>query len=198
MSDTPNLDRRHIVTLQGKDYPTYPGALDCAHQVGITALTVELVQVPSDDNGNTAICRATVVLSTGAVFADIGDASPRNTNSKIQTALLRMASTRAKGRALRDAINAGECLAEELSEDDQGCLPPPPKPWGQSKSASPDPTKWGAAPPVKTGLAFEDDLPKETLCVECGLPMKQGQVAFCLAKNLPVSHAECRTKGYSQ
>jgi hypothetical protein len=90
-----------------------------AHERGLQAIETELVQIPTADNEHTAIVKATVRMKDGSVFQDYGDANPRNTNARIATALIRMASTRAKGRALRDAINVGQTMLEELPDLDE-------------------------------------------------------------------------------
>lgn len=110
-----------IVKLSGAEYMTYKGVLDKAHSAGLTAIKTRIIQVPDESNGNIAIVEAEVVLTdpeTGLVktFIDIADAAFNNVGPQTKTALLRMASTRAKGRALRDAVNIGETLAEELSD----------------------------------------------------------------------------------
>jgi hypothetical protein len=129
MADPRNKD--WIVNLQGKQYATWPWVLDEAHNRGFTGSKMELVQIPSEENGHCAIVKATMTLKTGCYEA-YGDASPKNVNSKIATALIRMAETRAKGRALRDACNIGMTLKEELGPDTDDALPsrhqPPPIP----------------------------------------------------------------------
>ncbi len=61
--------------------------------------------------------KVTIVDEKGVTkeFDEIGDASPKNVNSMIIPHLIRMAATRAKGRALRDAVNIGQALKEEMS-----------------------------------------------------------------------------------
>lgn len=76
-----------------------------------------MVQLPSDDNGRLAIVHAQVQTDKG-VFDGIGDASPDNVGRMIVMHTVRMAETRAKARALRDAINVGVTAFEELGGPD--------------------------------------------------------------------------------
>ena len=110
------IDDRFITTIQGKDFVLYAGLLDLAHQRGLKKLVVEILQVANQENGNTAICKAVAETEGGDVFTDIGDANPTNTNKKIVSHIIRMASTRAKARCLRDLTNVGLCAVEELGD----------------------------------------------------------------------------------
>ena len=113
------MEKRHIINLQGRDFVTYEGLLDEAHAKGLKSIRTTLVQAPTEENGHTAICTAEVELKDGdevRVFSGIGDANPRNVNRNIANHLIRMAETRAKARALRDAINVGMTALEELEE----------------------------------------------------------------------------------
>jgi predicted nucleic acid-binding Zn finger protein len=114
----PKLDDRFMTNIKGKDFVLYAGVLDLATQKGLLKLEVELLQYPSSENGNEAICRAVAESKTGEIFADIGDANPANCHSMIAKHLIRMASTRAKGRALRDMCNIGIACLEELADFD--------------------------------------------------------------------------------
>ena len=114
----PKLADCWIMNLKGKDFVLYAGLLDLAHQKGLLKLEVEAIQYPCKENGNTAICRAVATSRLGEVFSDIGDADPSNTNSMIAKHLLRMASTRAKARVLRDFSNIGMTALEELGDFD--------------------------------------------------------------------------------
>ena len=114
----PKLADRWIMNLKGKEFVLYAGLLDLAHQKGLLRLEVEAIQYPSKENGNIAICRAVATSRLGEVFSDIGDADPGNTNSMIAKHLLRMASTRAKARVLRDFSNIGMTALEELGDID--------------------------------------------------------------------------------
>jgi hypothetical protein len=110
------LDEKFVTTIEGKDFVKYPGLLDLGHQKGISKLLVDIVQLPTKENSNFAICKAEVVSQTGQIFTDIGDASPTNCNSKVAKHLLRMASTRAIARALRSFTNIGMTALEELAD----------------------------------------------------------------------------------
>jgi predicted nucleic acid-binding Zn finger protein len=114
----PKLDDRFMTNIKGKDFVLYAGVLDLATQKGLLKLEVELLQYPTKENGNEAICHAVAEGKHGEVFADVGDANPSNCHSMIAKHLIRMASTRAKGRALRDMCNIGIACLEELADFD--------------------------------------------------------------------------------
>ncbi|MBA1334218.1 MAG: hypothetical protein HPY66_1927 [Firmicutes bacterium] len=107
------IDDRFIIQLQGKNFVTYEGLLDRAHQLGLESIQVDVVQTPSQDNNMTAICRATAKAGE-KLFSDFGDASPTSVGQNLVPHILRMASTRAKARALRDMTNIGITAIEEL------------------------------------------------------------------------------------
>ena len=109
-----------MITRQGKQYVLFAGLLDEAHNRGLKGIDTELLQVPDDSNGRVAVVKATVELEDGRRFSGIGDASPDNVGRNIVPHLLRMAETRAKARALRDAVNVGVTAMEELSDGDDG------------------------------------------------------------------------------
>ncbi|MCJ7717402.1 MAG: SWIM zinc finger family protein [Anaerolineales bacterium] len=114
----PKLDDRFLTNIKGKDFVLYAGVLDLATQKGLLKLEVELIQFPNKENGHEAVCHAVAVGKNGEVFADIGDANPGNCHSMIAKHLIRMASTRAKARALRDMCNVGITALEEISDFD--------------------------------------------------------------------------------
>ncbi len=116
MKKRPKLAEDFIKKIDGKDFVLYSGLLDLAHQRGLHRLEVELVQFPSKENDSLAICRATAVSKTGETFVDFGDANTQNCNPKVAKHLIRMASTRAKARALRDFTNIGITCLEELGD----------------------------------------------------------------------------------
>lgn len=112
----PRLDERWITKIEGKEFVKYPGLLDLAHQHGLSSIEVDIVQMPTNDNGNFAVCRATVMSKIGETYTDIGDANPNNCSSKVSKHLLRMASTRDIARALRSYTNVGMTALEELAD----------------------------------------------------------------------------------
>jgi len=115
----PKLDERFIKNIEGRDFVLYSGLLDLAHQKGLLKIEVDALQYPTKENGNFAICKATATSKFGEVFVDVGDANPTNCNAKVSKHLLRMASTRAKARALRDMDDIGMTCLEELGDLDE-------------------------------------------------------------------------------
>lgn len=112
-----SINENFIIKLQGKSFVTYEGLLDLAHQKNLVSLEVEIIQIPNKENNMTAICLA-VATTEKERFQDIGDASPKSVNSGLVPHLIRMASTRAKARVLRDLTNVGMTAVEELSMED--------------------------------------------------------------------------------
>lgn len=112
----PKLNPEFVKNIEGKDFVTYQGLLDLAHQKGLSRIEVEIVQHPNSDNQQTAIVKAVAESRMGEVFSDVGDANPTNCNQKVSKHLLRMASTRAKARCLRDMTNIGITCLEELGD----------------------------------------------------------------------------------
>ncbi|MDP9455860.1 MAG: hypothetical protein M3Q60_08735 [Actinomycetota bacterium] len=115
-----------MIMRQGKQYVLFAGLLDEAHARGLKGIDTDLVQVPTPENGNVAVVKATVEMEDGRTFSGIGDASPDNVGRGIVPHIIRMAETRAKARALRDAVNVGATALEELSDGDD--VPPAPAP----------------------------------------------------------------------
>ena len=107
-----------LITRQGKQYVLFAGLLDEAHSRGLSSIDTELVQAPTEENGQVAICKARVEMEDGRTFSGIGDASPENVGRNIVPHIIRMAETRAKARALRDAVNVGATALEELADGD--------------------------------------------------------------------------------
>lgn len=147
-----------MITRQGKQYVLFAGLLDEAHSRGLKGIDTELIQVPTPENGNTAIVKATVEMEDSRVFGGIGDASPDNVGRNIAPHIIRMAETRAKARALRDAVNVGSTALEELSDGDDAPQAPSgnyqsrggsrPAPIREARQPSARPRPVEEAPPV--------------------------------------------------
>lgn len=103
--------------MTDKEVATYAGLLSRAHDEGLKSVVTELIQIPTGENALVAIAKAEVVTEKG-VFTGIGDASPENVTRKIVPHIIRMAETRAKARAFRDAVNIGMVCLEELGGDE--------------------------------------------------------------------------------
>ncbi len=124
-----------VVSLQGRAYATWAYTLDTAHGMNTAALvrflgiSTQIVQLPTTENGMVAVVHATVTWRNAegdtVQFQGIGDANPTNCGPVGKSALLRMAEVRAKGRALRDSVNIGDVLEEEMGGDDAPAAPQP-------------------------------------------------------------------------
>lgn len=115
------IEKQGMVTLNGKDYPTYGYVLNLAHEQGLIGISTELVRLEIDKEKGSLLCisKATVTMEKDGItkiFQGYGDVTDRNVNKMILPHYVRMAETRAKGRALRDAVNIGQALIEELNE----------------------------------------------------------------------------------
>ena len=122
----PIRDQRGNV-IDEKEVATYAGLLSRAHEEGLKQIETAIIQFPMEENGFTAVCAAIVETEKGT-FAGIGDANPENVNRKIVPQLIRMAETRAKARALRDAVNIGVVAMEELCGEEPDAPPSAPAP----------------------------------------------------------------------
>jgi hypothetical protein len=138
-----------------KEVAAYAGILALAHEDGLRSISTKLVQIPTKDNGMVAIATAKVRTNKGT-FEGIGDADPANVNSKIVRHLIRMAETRAKARALRDAVNIGLVTLEELGdmiEDELSAQSPATRPSSrQPPSQRPGNDNGASIPPNGSGL----------------------------------------------
>jgi hypothetical protein len=114
--------------FKGKTTPfiRYRGLLALAHARGIKSLVAKFISVTPD----MALAEAHLVLSDGSEFSEVADATPSNVNPMIRPHFPRMAATRAKARAIRDALDIGIASVEELAEltDEYDSESPPQKP----------------------------------------------------------------------
>ena len=91
----------------------YAEILKIAHEEGLKSIATELLLTPTDDNGRLCIVKATVETERGH-YEGLGDADPGSVEAEFAPHLIRVAETRAKARALRDAVNVGVISFEEL------------------------------------------------------------------------------------
>ena len=96
-----------------RDGIAYAELLKMAHEEGLKSIATELLLQPSEDNGRLCIVKATVETDKGH-YEGLGDADPGNVEAFLAPHLIRVAETRAKARALRDAVNVGVVSLEEL------------------------------------------------------------------------------------
>jgi hypothetical protein len=96
-----------------KEVVLYAGLLNQAHEEGLLKVCTSILQIPTEENGRLAIVKAEVQTAKG-LFEAVGDACPENVDEFLAPHLIRVAETRAKARALRDAVNVGVVSFEEL------------------------------------------------------------------------------------
>ena len=97
----------------GREAIAYAEILKIAHEEGLKSITTQLLVTPAEENGRLCIVKATVETERGH-FEGLGDADPANVEADFAPHLIRVAETRAKARALRDAVNVGVVSLEEL------------------------------------------------------------------------------------
>lgn len=115
------MRREFLVERQGRQFVLYAGLLGLGHEQGLKSIRTHLIQIPTEENKRVAIVSATVILEADGKereFHGLGDAAPSNVASAMVNCLIRLAETRAKARALRDAVNVGMAALEELGDDD--------------------------------------------------------------------------------
>lgn len=113
-----------VMDRQGKKVVLYAGLLHLAHEDGLKAVHTKVVQCPHPSNGDTTIVEATVETTKGT-FSGIGDATPENVGRMVAPHAIRMAETRAKARALRDALDISFVTLEELGDLTDAPAPTP-------------------------------------------------------------------------
>ena len=101
-----------VINISGKDFMTYKGLLKRAHEKKEDFSMVITESWVSEDM-KMAWCK--IKLTTEKqTFDGFGSSTPDNTGKMTSSHPVEMAHTRAKGRALRDYLNIGEVMAEEL------------------------------------------------------------------------------------
>src|ERR1041385_4309620 len=117
---------QHTTHPDARETIAYAELLKLAHDEGLKSISTSLVLQPSEENGRLAIVKAAVETERGH-FEGLGDADPGNVEDFLVPHLIRVAETRAKARALRDAVNCGVVSLEELDgvESDRASSPGP-------------------------------------------------------------------------
>jgi hypothetical protein len=144
--------RPYIIDRQGTPVVQYAGLVLALHAVsdGYFGIETAIEQLPSPENGQTAVVSARVRIYDAdrpdvvrREATGIGDANAGNVSKLMAGAVIRMAETRAKGRALRDLLNVRMVVAEELgpqgadeAEPVGGGAAPRPLPHGAPRTAS--------------------------------------------------------------
>ncbi len=179
------MKKEFIIERQGKHFVLYAGLLEEAHSQGLKGISTTLLQLPNAENGNVAVVQATVDTEKGR-FTGIGDASPENVPPLIRQHTIRMAETRAKARALRDAVNIGVTALEELGGEDDVVAPAP--------APSPD-TYANSSRPVGNVTQFEPSDPEPRGLGPRSATEKQLKAIYAIGQgNLGLSKGELDAK----
>jgi hypothetical protein len=107
---TAQIPQQFLTEIHGKMFIKYEGLLTLAHERGLVNLSAHFISV----TGDLALGEATAEFADGKIFKECGDATPANVHPKVKPHFPRMALTRAKARALRDALNISVCSVEEM------------------------------------------------------------------------------------
>jgi hypothetical protein len=110
---TIEIKDRNGRVIESREVVRYAGLLSRAHEEGLKRIETKLVQLPTEENGMVAVASATVETGKGT-FSATADATLANSNRRMHRFLPALAETRAKARALRDAVNIGVVSLEEL------------------------------------------------------------------------------------
>jgi len=113
--ETPQgIPAQHVVLIQGKPFVKFAGLLQMAHERGLVSLTAAWTYNDAD----LSLAHAVATFQDGRCFEEAGDAAPANTNRKVAVHFRRVALTRAKARALRDALGVELVAVEELADSE--------------------------------------------------------------------------------
>jgi hypothetical protein len=106
---TPTIPPQFVTEIKGKQFVQYAGLLAMAHERGLQSLSAHFISVTPE----LALAEATAEFTDGTTFSECADATPENVNAHVRKHFARCALTRAKARALRDALNVSMCSVEE-------------------------------------------------------------------------------------
>lgn len=177
------IDKEFYIDLHGKPYVLFPGLLKAATAAGLENVETVIEQIPSKENGQMAVVKATALFRDPEnpdkirTFTCVGDASQETTRLK---AYLRMAETRAIARCFRLALDVGETALEELGDLDEGR-----EERGYPREQAADRSRRGAPGNGAKG---------EPTCARagCGKTLTQGQAAYSLKTYNALLCPECQ------
>ncbi len=119
MAEKPKIDWSFIEVIEGREFIKFGGLLHLATEKGISRIETEIIQLPTPENGNSAIIRAVVESKEDELFTGLGDCSPANCHPVVQKHSIRIAETRAISRCLKLFVDSPyTCLEELAGEDD--------------------------------------------------------------------------------
>jgi len=106
-----DVPKQYVRLIQGKYYVYVNGLVALAHERGLVDLATTIVTVTPE----VAVCQCVARFGDGRSFTDIGDATPANVQAApMKQHFIRIAATRATGRALRRALNIDMLTVEEI------------------------------------------------------------------------------------
>jgi hypothetical protein len=157
------------------DHVKVSGLLDRAHKLKFKRVTSCMLQAPFKENGNMCICHGEVETADGHIFSAVADATPENVKPNVRNAFVRMADTRAIGRALRWALNIDGAAAEEIVEDDAGNAVP----YEQASKPAPTEAPQAAAVAANGHVGPADEVEREPVVTTTENPIE----AMALARS---------------
>jgi hypothetical protein len=98
---TPTVPAEYIVWIQNKPFIKFAGLLQMAHAQDL----VELSETWTYNDAGLSLAHSVALFEDGRRFEGSGDATPDNVTKRVAPHFRRVALTRAKSRALRDALN---------------------------------------------------------------------------------------------
>jgi hypothetical protein len=115
VSNNSNDADEDVINIKGKQFITYKGLLKLGHNKGIKEFII-LDQFVNAEMTK-AWAKVRLIAVDGSVWDGFGSSTPDNTNKMTSNHPIEMAHTRAKGRALRDFLNVGVAMVEELKDN---------------------------------------------------------------------------------